>query len=181
MKTVSFILAQRNVKYLIMTQKLQELFDLPPLESVTETSTENIQEQETLLATITDINEKIDQALPGVRDLETADAELDDLANLARENFENLVNLAMNVEARYSGPILQSASQLLGHAITAKQTKLDKKLRMIDLQLKKARLDHQISRDQSSSDSDNIQDGVGVVLDRNAMLEQILKKNKNSD
>jgi hypothetical protein len=167
-----------------MTQKLQELFDLPEPEAadIQPPSTDSIVEQQTLLDSISDINEKIEQALPGVRDLETADTELDDLSNLARENFENLINLAMNVEARYSGPILQSASTLLGHAITAKQTKLDKKLRMVELQLKKAALDHKISRDQKSvSDTPDTQDGEGVVLDRNAMLEQILKQARNAN
>jgi hypothetical protein len=169
-----------------MTQKLQELFDLPVPEpeaaDVQTPGSDSIVEQQTLLDSISDINEKIEQALPGVRDLETADTELDDLSNLAKENFENLINLAMNVEARYSGPILQSASTLLGHAITAKQTKLDKKLRMVELQLKKAALDHKISRDQkSASDSPDVQDGEGVVLDRNAMLEQILKQARNTN
>jgi hypothetical protein len=167
-----------------MTQKLQELFDLPlaqpdPVEAP---STEDFRTQEQMLVTISDINEKIDQALPGVRDLDSADSELDELANMAKENFENLINLAMNVEARFSGPILQSASQLLGHAITARQTKLDKKLRMVELQLKKAQLDHKISRDQQTSpDAEQAHDGEGMVLDRNAMLEQILKKNKDSE
>jgi hypothetical protein len=168
-----------------MTQKLQELFDLPVPDDSTDIQhpgSDSIVEQQSLLDNISDINEKIEQALPGVRDLETADTELDDLSNLARENFENLINLAMNVEARYSGPILQSASTLLGHAITAKQTKLDKKLKMVELQLKKAALDHKISRDQKSGSEDpTVQDGEGMVLDRNAMLEQILNQAKNAN
>lgn len=168
-----------------MTKKLQELFDLPtPQPEIPDTTAPadaELDQQRALLDNISDINNRIEQALPGVRDLETADTELDDLAALARENFENLVNLAMNVEARYSGPILQSASTLLGHAITAKQTKLDKKLKMVELQLKKAALDHKISRDQKSTEDPTIQDGEGMVLDRNAMLEHILNQAKNAN
>jgi hypothetical protein len=65
----------------------------------------------------------------------------------------------------------------LGHAITAKQAKLDKKLRMVDLQLKKMRLDHQLKQDGVGVGNDAI-DGQGVVLDRNALLAQILNKPK---
>jgi hypothetical protein len=83
----------------------------------------------------------------------------------------------MNVEARFSGHILATAGTLLGHAITAKQAKLDKKLRMVDLQLKKARLDHQIAKDNDKPDGDKIvdaTDGKAVILDRNELLKQIL-------
>ena len=66
---------------------------------------------------------------------------------------------------------------LLGHAITAKTAKMDKKLRMVALQLQKARLDHQMSKDDPGSSAI---DGQGILLDRNALLEQILQKNKNT-
>jgi hypothetical protein len=85
----------------------------------------------------------------------------------------------MNVEARFSGHILATAGTLLGHAITAKQAKLDKKLRMVDLQLKKMRLDSQIAKDNNKSDGDKIidaEDGRAVILDRNELLKQILGK-----
>jgi hypothetical protein len=85
----------------------------------------------------------------------------------------------MNVEARFSGHILATAGTLLGHAITAKQAKLDKKLRMIDLQLKKARLDWQIDQASKKTDGDKLidaEDGQGVVIDRNELLKQLLNK-----
>jgi hypothetical protein len=85
----------------------------------------------------------------------------------------------MNVEARFSGHILATAGTLLGHAITAKQAKLDKKLRMVDLQLKKARLDLQIAQADKKTDGDKIvdaEDGQAVVLDRNELLKQLLSK-----
>jgi hypothetical protein len=77
----------------------------------------------------------------------------------------------MNVEPRYAGVIFQTAGVLLGHAITAKQAKLDKKLRMVDLQLKKARLDQTAAK---NGDTPAAIEGQGVVLDRNALLAQIL-------
>ena len=118
---------------------------------------------------------KIDAALPLVRDLEAGDQELDELATLAKDKAEDLIDLGMNVEPRFSGVILQTAGTLLGHAITAKTAKMDKKLRMIQLQLQKARLDHQISKDQKAPAEEAVE-GQGIVLDRNELLKTILGK-----
>jgi len=119
-----------------------------------------------------DIIDKIDAALPQVSDLDTADDELDELSNIAKEKFEDLMSLGMNVEARFSGTILQTAGVLLGHAITAKQAKIDKKLRMIDLQLKKLRLDQTANKDPDPMQQPL--DGRATVIDRNQLLTQIL-------
>jgi len=117
--------------------------------------------------------------LPFVSDLDTSDQELDELSKLAQDKFQDLIDLGMNVEARFSGHILATAGTLLGHAITAKQAKLDKKLKMVDLQLKKARLDMQIKQAEDKQNTDgnkllDAEDGQGVVLDRNELLRQIL-------
>jgi hypothetical protein len=53
---------------------------------------------------------------------------------------------------------------------------MDKKLRMINLQLAKARLDHQIRKDTKTDDVEEPVDGKGIVLDRNELLKQILNK-----
>ena len=84
----------------------------------------------------------------------------------------------MNVEPRFSGVILQTASTLLGHAITAKTAKLDKKLKMVQLQLAKAKLDYQIEKDSKNANiaEDEPIDGKGIVLDRNELIKQILGK-----
>ena len=163
-----------------MTQKLEELFNLPPADSTTpEEAKSSIEENRAIIQEVDLAIDKIDAALPYVNDLDISDKELDDLSDLAKEKFQDLLDLGMNVEARFSGHILATAGTLLGHAITAKQAKLDKKLRMVDLQLKKARLDAQIAKDSNKSDGDKIvdaEDGRAVILDRNELLKQILGK-----
>ena len=163
-----------------MTQKLEELFNLPPAEETTaESAKSTIEENRAIIQEVDSAIDKIDAALPYVNDLDTSDKELDDLSDLAKEKFQDLIDLGMNVEARFSGHILATAGTLLGHAITAKQAKLDKKLRMVDLQLKKARLDQQ----NAKNDGDKIieaEDGRVVVLDRNELLKQILGKNPSN-
>jgi hypothetical protein len=81
----------------------------------------------------------------------------------------------MNVEPRFSGVILQTAGVMLGHAITAKTAKLDKKLKMVQLQLAKAKHDYQVKKDAGNNANTPI-DGQGVVFDRNDLLKQILGK-----
>jgi hypothetical protein len=158
-----------------MTKKLEDLFNLAPSDATAEETEAVIAENRELITEVDSAISKIDAALPMVRDLETGDEELDDLARLAKEKAEDLIDLGMNVEPRFSGVILQTAGVMLGHAITAKTAKLDKKLRMVQLQLQKARLDHQIKKDTKDPVEEAIE-GQGVVLDRNELLKQILAK-----
>lgn len=136
-----------------------------------------IETQKQELSQAQDIIGRIDAALPQVNDLDDADRELDELSDMAREKFEDLMNLGMNVEARFSGQILQTAGVLLGHAITAKQAKIDKKLKMVDLQLKKMRLDQTAAR---NTDSVPTVEGQAMVVDRNELLRQILSSNREN-
>lgn len=160
-----------------MTKKLEELFNLPDNTGSDEQATDFIAENQQLIAEVDQAIDKIDAALPGVKDLETADSELDELASLAKSKAEDLIDLGMNVEPRFSGVILQTAGTLLGHAITAKTAKLDKKLRMVQLQLQKAKLDHQVKKDSAKNEpEEDAIEGNGIVLDRNELLKQILGK-----
>jgi hypothetical protein len=71
---------------------------------------------------------------------------------------------------------------MLGHAITAKTAKLDKKLKMIDLQMKKMRLDQQQAVLDSKQEPENpVQQGTGMILSRNDLLQRILGGNKQND
>jgi hypothetical protein len=83
------------------------------------------------------------------------------------------MDLGMNVDSRWASDIFGVASTMLGHAITAKTAKLNKKLKMVDLQLKKASLDQ-----KAISNNEEIATGTGVVLDRNALLDRLLNKDK---
>lgn len=163
-----------------MTKKLSELFDLPDLPSTDYAESSDvlktIVDNKEIIARVDEAIDKIDIALPTVRDLEASDQEMDELADLAKDKFNDLMDLGMNMDPRFGGVVFQTAGTLLGHAITAKTAKMDKKLRMVQLQLQKARLDHQISKDNPD---DQPITGQGVVLDRNELLNQILQKNKN--
>ena len=161
-----------------MTRKLEELFDLPPTTEEVEAAVPSIAENRTAIQTLDDAIDKIDAALPAVRGLESTDQEMDELAGLATSSYKDLMDLGMQVDSRFASEIFGVASNMLGHAITAKTAKLDKKLKMIDLQLKKAKLDQQ----QADKDPEGAaaQQGQGHVLSRNELLERILGKNQNA-
>jgi hypothetical protein len=151
-----------------MTRKLEELFDLPPSEQDVQISLPEIPLTQQAIHNIDDAIDKIDAALPTVRDLSASDTELDELAKKAEQSFDDLMNLGMNVDSRFAAEIFATAGAMLGHALTAKTAKLNKKLKMIDLQLKKARLD------QQAPESDPTPTGTGHVLDRNEILDRLL-------
>jgi hypothetical protein len=156
-----------------MTRKLEELFDFPPSGSESETTEPAATAEQTRsqLAQIDATIDKIDAALPTVRDLETGDRELDDLANMAKESYDNLMDLGMQVDSRYASEIFAVAGTMLGHALTAKTAKLNKKLKMVDLQLKKMKMD----QDQASKGGDEaVETAHGQVLSRNDLLERLM-------
>ena len=113
--------------------------------------------------------DKVAAALPQVKGLgELSDLELDKLAIESEESYKNLMDLGMNVDSRYSGRIFEVASNFLRNAIDAKS---GKKLKMIELQLKKQKLD------QSNKDGGPIEESDGFVIsDRNELMKKLLKK-----
>jgi hypothetical protein len=159
-----------------MTKKLSELFELPEEgDSLNEDIIQNkeieIISQETYSAL-----EKIENALPQVRGLEASDIEMDELANMATGSYKDLMDLGMQVDSRFASEIFNSASSMLGHAITAKTAKINKKLKMLDLQLKKAALDQKIN--EKVKEIEAVPAGEGALLDRNEILKGILASKK---
>ena len=159
-----------------MTKKLEDLLNLPDSKEIIEQAQEQEQEQKQYeidqAETFRDIAEfdKIASALPAVKGLgEMADKELNDVADRAMDAYENLMDLGMNVESRYSGRVFEVAGGMLKTSLDAKVAKLDKKLKMVELQLKKEKMD----RDNSPGDGDMIPGEGYVVTDRNSLLERL--------
>ena len=158
-----------------MTKKLSELFELPEDSELTDNDLlEPVldRSQEITQTALTNL-EKIEAALPQVRGLEAADSELDELAELATNSFKDLQELGMQVESRFSSEIFSAAGTMLGHAITAKTAKINKKLKQLDLQLKKAALDQK--QQTKTEEVENTPLGEGKALDRNELLKLYTK------
>jgi hypothetical protein len=161
-------------------RKLEELFDLPESSDAEDNDSaepdNDIQTNLPILPETLASLDKIEAALPAVRGLEASDQEMDELAGKAQESFDDLMNLGMQVDSRYASEIFSVASTMLGHAITAKTAKMNKKLKMIDLQMKKLKLDRDSGEDSNSS----LPTAQGHVLDRNELLRHLLKRDSDS-
>jgi len=156
-----------------MTKKLEELMNLPDSKEMIKQAKK---EEKTVVTKVEDnlrdIAEfdKIAGALPAVKGLgEKADDELNDIADRALTAYEDLMDLGMNVEARYSGRVFEVAGNMLKTSLDAKVAKMDKKVKMIELQLKKEKLD----REGSNGDGDVVNGEGYVVTDRNSLIERL--------
>jgi len=153
-----------------MTKKLEEMLNLPDNNDIIADSRKDnaIIEQESTFRDIAEFD-KIASALPAVHGLgELADKELNEVADKAMQAYDDLMDLGMNVESRYSGRVFEVAGAMLKTSLEAKVAKIDKKLKMVELQLKKEKLD----KDESSPTG--IVNGEGyVVTDRNSLIERL--------
>ncbi len=167
-----------------MTKKLEELLNLPVSKEIVDDA--KVEEKKTKAEsvaleqheTMRDIAEfdKITAALPSVKGLgEKADGELNDIAAKALQSYEDLMDLGMNVESRYASRVFEVAGGMLKTSLDAKTAKLDKKLKMIELQLKKQAIDQKAN---PSSDGDVVNGDGYVVTDRNSLLEKLKNMDK---
>ena len=172
-----------------MTKKLEEILNLPSIKEefkkVDKKEKENQAKQvngvqknvdpktaKNLEKTYAEFD-KIAASLPQVKGLgDLSDLELDKLATEAEESYKNLMDLGMNVDSRYSGRIFEVASTMLRNAIDAKGSKIDKKLKMVELQLKKLKIDK-----TGGDDIGPVEESDGFVIsDRNELMKKLLKK-----
>jgi hypothetical protein len=166
-----------------MTKKLEELLNLPEhketvkeIEKDIKTQAKVLASQEEMERTLKDFD-KISFSLPMVEGLgTTSDREFDELADKATKAYEDLMDLGMNVEARYSSKLFEVAANMLKNAVDAKAAKIDKKLKIVDLQLKKLKIDQDA---RGKGDNENTLDMTDyVITDRNSLLEKLKKIDK---
>ena len=164
-----------------MTKKLEEILNLPEYKETMKEIEKEIKNHSRELAKQEEINEtlrefdKVNSALPTVEGLGTqSDREFDELADKALAAYEDLMDLGNNVEVRYSPKIFETAANMLKNAIDAKAAKIDKKLRIVELQLKKQKLD----QDSKRPDDNSMDVTEYVISDRNSLLDKLKKMDK---
>jgi hypothetical protein len=163
-----------------MTKRLEELLNLPENKKMVDRAEKVAEKHEKKEppALLRDVSEfdKIAAALPQVKGLgDISDSELDVLAQRATDAYDDLMDLGMNVEARYSSRIFEVAGGMLKNAIDAKSAKIDKKLKMIELQLKKQALDQ---KGGNADETVEVQGNGVIVTDRNSLIERLKNMNK---
>jgi hypothetical protein len=153
-------------------KKLEDLLNLPESRHIidNESATVEPEVEETIVRSHKELD-KIAAALPQVKGLgDIGDTELDEVSSKSIAAYDDLMDLGMNVESRYSGRIFEVAGQMLKINLDSKVAKLDKKLKMVELQLKKEKLD----KDNAHNLSNDIVEAEGyVVSDRNSLLAKL--------
>lgn len=153
-------------------KKLEEILNLPDSKKEIRKAERATPADAAPLLRDIDEFDKISSALPYVKGLgDIADSELDELAKRATDAYDDLMDLGMNVEARYSGRVFEVAAGMLKNAIDAKSAKIDKKLKMIELQLKKQALDQKTGN--ADENTVTVQGASVIVSDRNSLLEKL--------
>ena len=137
-----------------------------PIDEEIAAKAQEIKSVEDSLATISETTKNLPQ-IAELNDLN--DSELDNLATKAEQAYDDLMDLGMNVEVRYAGRIFEVAGSMMKNAIDAKAAKIEKKLKAVDLQLKKYKLDK-----DSQDDPNNVLNGEGyIITDRNELLKKL--------
>lgn len=167
-----------------MTRKLEETFNLPEMENTFKSDLDDNLEVEgeempveyadaefddpqEILNALT-LAEKIDSALPTIGGLNKHDLEMDDVAKKALSAYSDLVDLAQNSEDKYTSRMYEVAGGMLRTAMDARNSKIDRKLKIVEMQLKKARLDLDSKRDVGGGAN-----AEGSEFDRNELLKHI--------
>jgi len=156
-----------------MTKRLEEEFNLPSMDDDLPQRDEIKLEEHLPITTLEDalsVSEKINSALAEVRGMEAHDSEMDDIASQAVESYEQLMGLGMNMTDMAAGPVFSNAAAMLKIALEAKDSKTTRKLKQIDLMLKKANLDAKLAKEDSSVET------TATMLDRNELLKMLGKK-----
>ena len=159
-----------------MTKKLEELFNMEESKEEPKEVETSVIKAEEMEAEIKSVDQSyqaiqnITKDLPAVKELDTlGESDLDHLADKAEKAYDDLMDLGMNVEVRYSGRIFEVAGSMLKNAVDAKSAKIDKKLKAVDLQMRKLKLDQ-----DSPEDPNEIVNGSGyVMLDRNELMKKL--------
>ena len=149
-------------------RKLEETFDLDPIVNLDETSQydDNIEEE---IDSAMSHAQQIDEHFQQLRARDAHDREMDEIAEMAIQAHKDLRDLGMSVEVRHAGEIFSSSGTMLKIGLDAKNSKIDKRLKLLKLQLDKLKMD----RAAIGNKSETSIDGDAKLIDRNELLAQV--------
>ena len=123
---------------------------------------------------------KLENDLIDWESIEKHDREMDEVSSEAMDSYKDLMDLGMNVESKHSGQIFEPAVQMLKIALDARNSKSEKKLRLMRLQLEQARLQRDLNKDNDENPAEGGEGEDAITTDRNSLLHMLdeMKKNK---
>jgi hypothetical protein len=183
-----------------MTKRLEEVFNLPEFEDesklIDDTGNDeneehaDIEESDDLIPLdqseeYSNITE-IEKSLASVIDIDSTDTDMDNYAAEAMEAFGELMSFGKQLSDKDCADVFNAANRMMGNAITAKKTKMERKLRSIQLQLQTERL--KLDREKLSQKDKKVVDGdtdsipaKGVMMTRSQLLEMLSGRDDEND
>jgi len=152
-----------------MTRRLEEELGLPHMDDPIIDIAQHEEQSAELLESLTTA-EKLDYALTAVTGVNEHDGEMNEISGKAITSYEELIELGKNSPPGQTGRIYEVAGQMLKTALDARNSKADRKIKLMELQLKKLKLEH---------DNGEGHQQKGEELDRNELLTLIRSSNKN--
>ena len=158
-------------------EQIKEVFNIDDefINDIEEPESEEIDSEEKLHEAM-ELADTLNKRLTTANDTDKHDAEMDEISELAVQGFKDLKDLGMDVEIRHAGEIFTSAAQFLKIGLDARNSKVDKKLKMLKLQLDKLRLDRSMPQEEAKSIDGNVN-----LIDRNELLKTIKEVRKEKD
>lgn len=154
-----------------MTKKLEEVFDLPSIKDEEEEkklpTKEEAEQRSVEIFQALSTAEKVDHALAAVVGLNEHDREMDEISEEALEAYTEIKELAMNMTDIHSGKMMDVAARMLETALDARDRKTQRKLKTLELQLRKLRLE------KDGTDDSDTGSGNGAEFDRNELLRHL--------
>lgn len=129
-----------------------------------EMSAEEIQ---TALAEAKNLKTQLRQ-IPDILEKET---EIDEIANDAAKYFEDIMDKAFNTEDRFAPELFNAANSMLKTALDGKNSIVNAKLKLLDLELKKRKLENDFAN-SGGPQSREVNGQNVVVTDRNSLLRK---------
>lgn len=162
-------------------KSIEDTFDIPSIDDLQQamkfiTSPQSEEFEDELMPAIS--TEELQEALSNAKDmkrslmvvpdiLDKEDA-IDNLSDTASKYFEDIMDKAFNSEDKYASELMTAANLLLKTAIDGKTALINAKLKLLDLELKKQRLDQSVKAPEIKQVN-----GTEVTLaDRNSLLRK---------
>lgn len=163
-----------------MTKRLEEAFDLRPIKEAlgedeshemveTDKDDDPIENAARIVKALSTA-EKVDHALAVVKDLEEHDKEMDQIAEEALASYLELKELGQEQSDAHSARMMEVAANMLKTAMEAKANKATRKLKTLELQLKRLKLEQDAKKNKVATPP-TTEDGY--EFDRNELLRQL--------
>lgn len=160
-----------------MTTEIEKTLGLPSLkDALAETEQHEVDELETALTENQNINLMLGN-LPDEFKMEDRihDSEMDLVLEESKKSYEELLAASYSVDPKVAAPWIKGAVDMLRLYKDASDSKINRKLRAINMKLQKDRLDREIPEQPGTNTQDN--ENLHIV-DRTKLIQQITEIRK---